>query len=604
MPCQGAASPPPAALPSPRAVADVLASRLPTIDLRLAGATAAILMIVAVRPSPIVYAHVNGFTVLGAELPGSSTPGRGRDPGLLTPTRSSCLDWAQGVTDLATSVHHYAYMVGEYVGGARLLSAPLDFEPEAQQVCRSPSERRGLLRTGATFVWCLLAALAGTPSADAAARALATTAAYAGPVRHLADFAAEDGEAPMTFRFGRSPATSVAAPLALGAAVSNAWVAVAEGLRSGRQLADALAAVEVEYDLDGWRDLIRPLDAEDIPPELLDSLVDYSDPRLGVALLAPVYQPISTPWLPLPPVQGPAPPGAPACIDSAMDMLLEPCLSDVGRWLDDTLSDLTHIRDELRNGAEPASIERRRPRALAIGQGCLHDWARGVVWDCRSRCCVPLNFHAPLETHLNLDFLRQNLADYPDRHLVANLMDGVRLEADVELHTVLVPHLTSLSMGFESVENELRRLHSLAEGGRRWYEFFSGFPFWPMYLNGQGSTAKKDTDVWRRTTEGGGPRQEVFDETGLRALSINEASHMPHVPSHFADDQRPEFQAWLRERGAPAGPSPRTVGLSSQRAADVQVAQRSQTDGPDGPEGLGHIPTRRRLPRLSHLHIR
>ena len=83
-------------------------------------------MIVAVCPSPIVYAHVNGFTVLGAELPVSSTPGRGRDPDLQTPTRSSCLDWAQGVTDLATSVHHYAYMVGEYVGGARLLSAPLD----------------------------------------------------------------------------------------------------------------------------------------------------------------------------------------------------------------------------------------------------------------------------------------------------------------------------------------------------------------------------------------------------------------------------------------------------------------------------------------------
>ena len=117
-------------------------------------------MIVALRPSPIVYAHVNGFTVLGAELPASSTPGRGRDPDPQTPTRSSCLDWAQGVTNLATSVHHYAYMVGEYVGGARLLSAPLNFAP-AQQVCRSSSERRNLLQTGATFVWCSLAALAG-----------------------------------------------------------------------------------------------------------------------------------------------------------------------------------------------------------------------------------------------------------------------------------------------------------------------------------------------------------------------------------------------------------------------------------------------------------
>ena len=91
-------------------------------------------MIVALRPSPIVYAHVNGFTVLGAELPASSTPGRGRDPDPQTPTRSSCLDWAQGVTNLATSVHHYAYMVGEYVGGARLLSAPLNFAPGAASV--------------------------------------------------------------------------------------------------------------------------------------------------------------------------------------------------------------------------------------------------------------------------------------------------------------------------------------------------------------------------------------------------------------------------------------------------------------------------------------
>ena len=64
-----------------------------------------------------------------------------------------------------------------------------------------------------------------------------------------------------------------------------------------------------------------------------------------------------------------------------MDMLLEQCLSDVGQWLDDTLSDLTHIRDELRNGAEPASIERRRPKALAP----LSPRLKGHLNRCRRR---------------------------------------------------------------------------------------------------------------------------------------------------------------------------------------------------------------------------
>ena len=72
------------------------------------------------------------------------------------------------------------------------------------------------------------------------------------------------------------------------------------------------------------------------------------------------------------------------------------------------------------------------------------------------------------------------------------------------------------------MEKELRRLHA-----KGWYDFFSDFPFWPMYLNGQGSTARKlEPDRYRRITEGGGPRHPTFDRAGLRALSINEASHI------------------------------------------------------------------------------
>jgi hypothetical protein len=103
-------------------------------------------------------------------------------------------------------------------------------------------------------------------------------------------------------------------------------------------------------------------------------------------------------------------------------------------------------------------------------------------------------------------------------------------------------------LGFASVEKELRRLK-----GKGWYDFFADFPFYPMYLNGQGATARKlEPDRFRRTTEGGGPRHPTYDLSGLRALSLNEASHIWHMPQHFLSDERPEMLAWLRARGLPA----------------------------------------------------
>eukprot|EP00965_Chrysotila_dentata_P011558 378281-Pleurochrysis_carterae.AAC.1 len=83
-----------------------------------------------------------------------------------------------------------------------------------------------------------------------------------------------------------------------------------------------------------------------------------------------------------------------------------------------------------------------------------HPWARGTVWDFtferHPTCGTPLDYSAPLETHLNVTFLASALADHPDQRLLAYLLDGVRLEADFELQTVLLPQLTSLPPGYES----------------------------------------------------------------------------------------------------------------------------------------------------------
>ena len=235
-----------------------------------------------------------------------------------------------------------------------------------------------------------------------------------------------------------------------------------------------------------------------------------------------------------------------------MDMIpSEEARGKAKQWFQNALDDLTSIRDQLAAGVAPSEVHRDRRQAIAIGQTETAEWARYRVWDCRPRCCVLSDFHATPDTHLDLVYLESRLRHYPDQYLAANILEGIRLDADVELQSVWVPHLTSLPFGYASVGKELRRLRSLG-----WYEFYSGLPFWPMYLNGQGATARKlEPDRFRRTTEGNGPRAPTFDASGLQAISINEASHIYHMPQHFLRDERPEFREWLRARGLPA-PSP------------------------------------------------
>ncbi|KAL1524888.1 hypothetical protein AB1Y20_019767 [Prymnesium parvum] len=146
----------------------------------------------------------------------------------------------------------------------------------------------------------------------------------------------------------------------------------------------------------------------------------------------------------------------------------------VEKWLHATLADLICIRDE------GEACERHRPNVLVVGQDELHPWARGMIWDFRKspkECATLLDFHAPLDHTLNVEYLRQRLKDYPNQQIVAFIADGMRPWADVELQTVLVPHLMSLAKGFPSVVKELKRMSA---PDLRWYSNHADFPFWPM----------------------------------------------------------------------------------------------------------------------------
>jgi len=150
-------------------------------------------------------------------------------------------------------------------------------------------------------------------------------------------------------------------------------------------------------------------------------------------------------------------------------------------------------------------------------------------------------------THLNIPFLQRELKDYPDQRGVSNVVLGVRLEANVELQAVLMPHLASLPLALASVGKEL---HRMSLPPLKWYSFHESPPYWPCYFNGNGAVERKlEKGRHRRTTEGGGPRRPTFDSEGLRVLSLNQASRLRHQPRHFqprgsAEEQR-TFREWL-----------------------------------------------------------
>ena len=291
-----------------------------------------------------------------------------------------------------------------------------------------------------------------------------------------------------------------------------------------------------------WAAQIAPPPLAELPTGILDRLPSFDTSRFDTVAFPRIPPPHRLPWMPRAPRQPPPPAGF--CPRSPSDLMPAWRWRGVERWLFMHLADMVCIRDQ------GTDCERLRPGTKVIGQEALFEQARGFVWDFRGEGCgVPLDFHAPLQHTLNVEYFQQRLADYPNQRILSFIVEGVRPIADVELQTVLVPHLMSLANGFESVVKELKRM---AAPDLRWYSMHSNFPFWPMYSLGEGAQPRKLEARWRRCEEGGAPRKDTFDESGLRALSLNEASRLHHFPQHFALDYRPEWLDYLRRRQLPA----------------------------------------------------
>ena len=508
-----------------------------TVDVKEYAAGIAILIFICALAEPLILAHANGFISAGLILPAPDTS----RPQAMRMISELC-------GRIVSSTLYLPFMIGQYASGAMLFAVPVDFAPPPTAIVRSPAARARAFSAGANFVWCALAALADVPLGDPAARAALSCRMFQSPHTKPLDISSS---AAVEFSFGVTKLRS----LQQRPDPDHPRAGAAARALHAATLADAALrrALELEGDdplLEGWIDRITPLAIGEIPAYLLEALPDFTDARLDDVLLSPVLRPLVTAWYPLPPEQPSAPLEAPPCPKDALELLTPAGAARLRGWLDHQLRDLAHIRSELARGVPPGSVVRDRPGPIAIGQSEFQEWARGRVWDCtldHGPCCVVADFHQPPLEIIDRAEVKARLAHYPDQSLISHLLLGARTDADVELQFVLVPHLTTLPFGFKSVMSEVDRLE-----GYGWYRSFGTIPFAPMYLNGQGATARKlEPDRWRRTTEGGGPRQATFDASGVRALSLNEAARIYHMPQHFVSDHREPFSEWLRLRGLP-----------------------------------------------------
>lgn len=316
-------------------------------------------------------------------------------------------------------------------------------------------------------------------------------------------------------------------------------------------------------DLRSFADVVRPVDIEEIPPYFFGdgALPVFDDESLRLLPFSTRVLPPVTEWLPR--VEQKRIPPNSFKPESIHDLLEPRWLKRMVDWyeqLGDWLVDLSEVADDPDSDAAEA-VRRARPRPLIIPRSAFVEEAKDVVWDLRGERPVPLDFGAPLTTHLNLNLIKKwqdEWPSYPDKEIFSHLLLGVRLKVDLPFQVVLQPHLASLSRGFVRVHKELVRL---IEKG--YFSVTPHPPFLPWFTLPSGSAERKlEPGRPRRIEDGSAPRQGergaafAVDKDGQRVLSINTCAVMPpddkERGTHFIF-----YDAWARRLSGRSTPERR-----------------------------------------------
>lgn len=196
-----------------------------------------------------------------------------------------------------------------------------------------------------------------------------------------------------------------------------------------------------------------------------------------------------------------------------MELLSLDVQREVTGWIDKAAKDLACLEEH-----GPRCDRKNKPPLVVIGQDQFVRCARGYMWDCRkAETCTLLDYQAPMHTNFNLRRLKQLFRDDPDQRLASNILEGIRLEADVELQVVLNPNLVSVGNGYDSVQSTVRELVS-----KGFYDLHRLLPFAPTYVIGQGSRIKKlGAKKYRRTSNFSAPHKDTHDKRGRKVIAVN-----------------------------------------------------------------------------------
>ena len=478
----------------------------------------------------------------------------------------SSLQQAQGLLSaiLPSASQMFSFRAAHKHEGGEHLVIPVKCEPppKASEIVRA-KQKSGAMRS---LVWCTLAMLGGLQYATAgvALTALAKFGAH-GPATtriiqegaHLADLVGQSPGRTVIAAPRRSVITEGQPfkPRDLIDAANHDVLRLREVLaRAGRDLGGRFAATSQK--LSGYADATSPLDLSEIPPDLLDKEITMDFDYLGKQLFSeplPVYE---LPWLPRMPKQVWDP--RPGCEDysptSALDTYGDEAKGRISEWLEKAKSDLICL--ELYG--EKCS-RKDKPGVLIVADGERHRCAQGYIWDCRAGPCVLSDFGAGFSSRFHLPYLREKFKGYPDQRLASNTLDGVRLEADVQLHSVYGPNLESVSKGYESVQKTVRELRAM-----NFYDFMTRAPFSPMWLISQGSTEKflhgAPTGKFRRTSDFGIPRKPHTDSDGLPVISINDAARSYEIPDWITQHSNPAMREWAAHKYAHVSAEDKAAG--------------------------------------------
>ena len=355
--------------------------------------------------------------------------------------------------------------------------------------------------------WLPLSAFADGPFYSLAAAAISRVASF------RAGVSAPDDVSVLGVAAGARAASLLRAPKPLAVPNARAWkLRLAGAARAEAKLRSVLAAAGGA--LLEWAGQVGRVDASDVPEclrgeeEPSPSLVDI--PFSEVFVAEPTERMKLHPQTPRP--------SDDFCPRQLEDIYDAEAVAAIRDWV---ANEAAQMRTYSELGAE---AERQFNVCLAIDQSHVHAPARGVVWDARTRdsrgCWRPLDTATPLPSHLHLDVIEADFADYPDSELLGFVLDGAQFKAELPLDLVLCPHLTTLPWGFDKVEKDLKRKAELG-----WYEAFSDFPFLPIRLQPRGCVARKlEKDRPREVCDCGAPRREVFTMSGRRRVeSLNDA---------------------------------------------------------------------------------